>query len=102
VAHQRLQRNNVTAALAQEAIREAVPELVRREVPDSCTPADTPEHPHELLTAGRPLWIEPAPLALESGYPLFDFDSQHVIAQFRLAADGRTRDRHADGGDLQG
>ncbi|MEX1358685.1 MAG: hypothetical protein WD981_08700 [Gaiellaceae bacterium] len=84
MAHQRLQRDEVTAALAQEAIGEAVPQLMRGEAPHACAPADAPDHPHESLIARRPLRILPTPLTIVRRYPLLGFYREDVIVEFRL------------------
>ena len=102
VTHQRLQSDEVQAALAQEAIGEAVSKLVRRQPPNARAPADPPDHSPQCLVACRPLRILPASLAVVCRHPVLDLDREHVVVELGLPARGslsaarqRRRDRAA-------
>jgi hypothetical protein len=79
VAHKGLQCYEVPTALAQEAVCEAVTQLVRRELPDTGALADTPDHSHQRLVTGRLLRILESSFAFERRDPLFDFDRENVV-----------------------
>ncbi|HSL63102.1 MAG TPA: hypothetical protein VK874_00465 [Gaiellaceae bacterium] len=82
--HQRLQRDDVAAALAQEPVGEAVAQLMRGEGANAGALAHTPEHPHQRLSARRLLRILPPPVAFRCGNPLLDLDREHVVIELRL------------------
>jgi hypothetical protein len=95
VAHQRLQCNEVATTLAEEAIGEAVSELVRGERANPGSFADAPDHPHERLCAGGLLRVLLAPDTLVLGDPLLYLDREHVIVELRFeSAEERSKLSH--------
>jgi hypothetical protein len=84
VPHQALQCDEVTTALADEAVGEAVPELVRGEVPHTRAPADTLHHPPQRLLARGRLRVPPATNALVLSSPELDLYREYVVAVLRL------------------
>ncbi|HVU78746.1 MAG TPA: hypothetical protein VHC67_14295 [Gaiellaceae bacterium] len=84
MTQQRPQRGHVATALTEEAIREAVAQLVRGELADSGPLADALHHPPKRLLARRGLWVLPLALALVLRYPLLDLHREHVVVELRL------------------
>jgi hypothetical protein len=87
VAEDPLESFEVAPALAEETVREAVPELVRGELPDTGPLADAPHHPHECLVACRFFRILAPPATLVLRHPLLDLDGEDVILAGRLERD---------------
>ena len=84
MAHKTLQRDEVTAAFAKEAVRETVSQLMRGEGAYACPLADTPDHSHQRLRARRLLRIPLTADTLVLRNPLLDFDGENVIVKLRL------------------
>ena len=81
---ERLQRGRVSAALAQEAIGEAVPQLMRSQRPDPRSLADTPNETPEGLFATRSLRILAPPHPRRHRRPLLDLRRENVVVRLRL------------------
>jgi hypothetical protein len=81
MAHEGLERDGIAAALAKEAIREAVSQLMRGEGPNPGALADAPDHPHQRLIARRPLWILPPARSSVVGNPLLDLHGENVVVR---------------------
>ena len=84
MAHERLERDQILVALAEEAVGESVSELVRRELSNPGALADAANHPPQRLIAGRQLRILRTPHPLVLGHPLLDLDREDVVVQLRL------------------
>jgi hypothetical protein len=69
MAHERLERHEVTAALPEEAISEAVPKLVRRQPPDAGPCTYSVHHPRQRLDTRRLFRIRAPARALERRNP---------------------------------
>src|SRR2546426_5681846 len=69
-----------------------MPKLVGGKALDAGALADTPDHPHQRLSASRRFWILQPPDALVLRHPLLDLDVEDVIVRLWLEAEeGRTK-----------
>jgi hypothetical protein len=79
MAHKALQRDEVAATFPDEAVREAVSQLVGAQEPHTRSLADAPrEAPERLLRCGL-LRIFPPPHALALVEPDLDLDTKDVV-----------------------
>ena len=79
-----LQGDEVAAALTDESVCEAVPQLVRERGTNAGAFADALDHPPQRLLARRHLRILPPPFALVLRYPLLDLDGEDVVVELGL------------------
>jgi len=84
MAHQRLQSDNVTTALPEESIGEAVSKLVRGKGPNPGASADSPHHPHQRLAACRSLRVGNTANTLVLRHPLLHLNGEQVIVKLGL------------------
>jgi hypothetical protein len=81
---ERLERGRVAAALAQEAIGEAVPQLMRSQSPDARSLTHAPNETPKSLFASRGLGVLPAAYAPGLRRPLFDLNREDMVVRLRL------------------
>jgi hypothetical protein len=79
-----LECGRVSAALSQEAIGEAVPQLMRSQCPDARSLADTPNEAPKCLFTTRSLRILPSAHPLRLRYPLLDLYGEDMVVRPRL------------------
>jgi hypothetical protein len=84
MTHQSLQCYEVASALAQEAVRESMPKLMRREATNAGSLTDAPDHSHQRLCARRLLRVLRPPCTVVLRDPLFDFNCKDVVIKLRL------------------
>jgi hypothetical protein len=84
MAHRRLKRDNIAAALAEEPVRKTVTKLMRGETSNAGAPAYTPHHPHQSLVTCRLFRVLASTHPGRRRYPLLNFDREKAVVELRL------------------